>query len=555
MPSLPRTLLLVVGGAVVAGGALVGVAVAASGGEVPRGVRVAGVDLSGEDRAGATAKVVSLVGVPEVQVRADDVVRPLDPSTDGLSLDVDAIVDDALAGGPLDRVRGLLGTRRDVPVKGAVDEAALRAALTPVKQAVDRSPREGTVRFSGTRPVAVAPQSGRTLDLDAAVTAVSAAWPGDADDVALDVATKPVRSTPATVQTALTSVATPAVSAPVTVDVGKGSLEVRPADVAAALTFSVGEDGALRPALDGAALVKALGSRVDAVEQSPVEARIRLVGGTPQVQPSRTGLTLEPDALSAAVLPALLTPAPRTATVALVEEAPELTTEQARALGVKEVIGTFTTRFPCCAPRVKNIRRIAALVDDTLVLPGDTFSLNGQVGERTAAKGFVSAPQILDGEFVKDFGGGVSQFATTMFNAVFFSGLQDVQHQAHSYYITRYPEGREATVFFPSVDLKWRNDSGKGVLVTTSTTGTSVTVTFYGTKRYEVAALKGPRTNVKPFEKQYVTREDCTAASGHEGFDVVVTRVFRQGGSEVKRQRFFTRYKPEPNFICGPAPS
>ncbi len=189
------------------------------------------------------------------------------------------------------------------------------------------------------------------------------------------------------------------------------------------------------------------------------------------------------------------------------------------------------------------------------MLPGEIFSLNGSVGRRTAAKGFVSAPQILDGEFVKDVGGGVSQFATTMFNAVFFSGLEDVEHKAHSYYITRYPEGREATVFYPEVDLKWRNDSGKGVLVTTSSTGTSVTVTFWGTKRYEIEAQKGPRTRVRPFEKQYVTREDCTPASGHEGFDVVVTRVFRQGGREVKRERFSTRYLPEPNFVCGPPPS
>ncbi len=558
MPSLSRVLLLSAGGVVVAGGALLGVATVASGSEVPRGVSVAGVDLGGADRAAATARVrdaLSPVSSARVAVQADDVTRTLEPAASGLAVDVDAVVDEALAGGPLDRVKGLLGAGREVAVVADVDREQLRTALGAVKKAVDRAPREGTIRFAEARPVAVPPLTGRTVDLDAAVQAVEDGWLDADGPIALPVTTEKVTSTTEGVQAALAAVATPAVAAPVVVDLGARPLEVRPADIAAALTFDVDASGALVPTLSGPALRTALGARADAVERPPVEATVRLRNGRPQVVPSVTGLVLDADALAAAVLPALALPAPRTASLALTEAQPSLTTAKAQALGVTEVIGTFTTRFPCCAPRVTNIRRIAQLVDDTLVLPGETFSLNGEVGRRTEAKGFVSAPQILDGEFVKDFGGGVSQFATTMFNAVFFSGLEDVAHKAHSYYITRYPEGREATVFFPEVDLKWRNDSGKGVLVTTSTTGTSVTVTFWGTKRYEVEALKGPRTRVRPFEKKYITREDCTPASGHEGFDVVVTRVFRQGGREVKRERFSTRYQPEPNFICGPPPS
>ncbi|MCW2607369.1 MAG: hypothetical protein JWO60_2062 [Frankiales bacterium] len=557
MPSLTRVLLLSVGGVVVAGGALLGVATAASGDEVPRGVSVAGVDLGGADRAEAASRVrqaLSEVASTPVAVEADDVARELSPVTSGLGVDVDAVVDDAMAGGPLDRVKGLLGTDREVDVRGQVDEQRLRSALTTVKEAVDRAPREGAIRFQEATPVAVPPLTGRKLDLDAAVRTVADGWLGADAPLELAVETTPVKSTAEGVQSVLDGIAKPAVSAPVSVDLGERTLEVRPADIAAALTFPVDEQGELSPSLSGKALRAALGGRADAVERKPVEATVRLRGGKPQVVPSQTGLALDDEKLAAAVQPLLRAPAPRTASLPLVEAQPSLTTAEAEALGVDEVIGTFTTRFPCCAPRVTNIRRIAQIVDDTLVLPGETFSLNGEVGRRTAEKGFVSAPQILDGEFVKDFGGGVSQFATTMFNAVFFSGLQDVEHKPHSYYITRYPEGREATVFFPEVDLKWKNDSGKGVLVTTSTTGTSVTVTFWGTKTYEIEALKGPRTRVRPFEKKYITREDCTPASGHEGFDITVTRVFKQGGREVKRERFFTRYQPEPNFICGPPP-
>jgi vancomycin resistance protein YoaR len=168
----------------------------------------------------------------------------------------------------------------------------------------------------------------------------------------------------------------------------------------------------------------------------------------------------------------------------------------------------------------------------------------------------VEAPQILEGQFVNRVGGGVSQFATALFNAVFFSGLEDVTHTPHSYWIKRYPPGREATVSFPLPDLIFKNDSPHGVLIDTSYTGTSVTVTFWGTKRFdEIRSVTGPKTRLRDFETEYVDRPDCTATSGEQGFDITVTRVFVAQGKEVRREPFTTRYKPEPRFICGKPPA
>jgi vancomycin resistance protein YoaR len=144
-------------------------------------------------------------------------------------------------------------------------------------------------------------------------------------------------------------------------------------------------------------------------------------------------------------------------------------------------VAEFTTPHPCCAPRVTNIHRIADMVRGTLVGPGETFSLNGITGPRTAAKGFVSAPAIIDGEYVDDVGGGVSQFATTAFNAAFFAGVDITEYQMHSEYISRYPYAREATVFYPGVDLKFRNDTPYGIVVWPTYTGTSVTVQLWST--------------------------------------------------------------------------
>ena len=137
---------------------------------------------------------------------------------------------------------------------------------------------------------------------------------------------------------------------------------------------------------------------------------------------------------------------------------PKLTTEAAKKLRITELVSEFTTNYPCCAPRVTNIKRAAALLDGTIILPGKKFSLNGALGKRTEAKGFVSAPQIFNGRFEEAVGGGISQVATTLFNAAFFSGIKLVAHQAHQFYISRYPMGREATVSWggPELDLPER---------------------------------------------------------------------------------------------------
>src|SRR4051794_762125 len=527
-----------------------------SGDKVPRGVHVAGIDLSGRTappaRAVLNRELADEAGRPLTLV-ADDVELRLAPLTAGLRVDIDATVDEAKSAGPLDRLRGLLGARRDVNPKPQVREDVLKKSLVALAPRVDREAREGAITFTGAVPSAVDPTPGRSLDVDGAVDVIRSDYLRK-QRVEVPVETDEVKSTPDSVQKALESIAKPAVAAPVTVDVEGKSLAVQPADVAAGLTFDVDDDGDLKPKVDGAKVLASLGKRVAAVEVEPRDATFDVSSGKPVLVPSKDGRTVPASALADALTGVLTQPAPRRTSVKLDVGRPRVTTEKARTLGIVEQIGTFTTRHPCCAPRVQNIHTIADIVDGYVVLPGETFSLNEAVGRRDAARGFVAAPQILRGQFVKDVGGGVSQFATTMFNAVFFSGMKDIEHHPHSYYISRYPPGREATVSFPEPNLKWQDDAPTGVLVKTSYTGRSITVTFWGTKRYDIESVTGPRTRIRPYGKEYVDRDDCTPASGADGFDIVVTRVFKKNGVVVRREPFKTRYLPEPNFICGPPP-
>jgi vancomycin resistance protein YoaR len=156
---------------------------------------------------------------------------------------------------------------------------------------------------------------------------------------------------------------------------------------------------------------------------------------------------------------------------------------------VTEKVAEFTTRHGCCEARVTNIHRIADIVRGAYLRPGETISLNEYVGPRTRAKGFVPAGAIRFGRLNPEVGGGVSQFATTIFNAAYFAGLELVEYRSHSLYFDRYPFGREATISDPHPDLVFGNTTQFPVLFWTSYTGTSITVSVFSTNHIEVEEL------------------------------------------------------------------
>ena len=201
--------------------------------------------------------------------------------------------------------------------------------------------------------------------------------------------------------------------------------------------------------------------------------------------------------------------------------------EELQSLGVTDLVGSFTTNHACCQSRVTNIQRFADLVRGAVILPGESLSLNDHVGRRTRENGFVSGGFISKGVLVSDIGGGVSQFATTMFNAGFFAGLDFDEYQAHSIYFSRYPYGREATISFPDPDLVIRNTSEYAVLVWTSYTSTSITVDMYSTKHIEVLA-HDPVTTFQGQCRRATTRRTRTYTDGQEVVDSFFA-VYRPG--------------------------
>ncbi|NLT57162.1 MAG: hypothetical protein GXX79_21895 [Actinomycetales bacterium] len=522
---------------------------------VPDGTSVAGVQIGGLGEDEALARVRAAVGdagSSAIPLRVGDKTAELDPTAAGLTFDPIRVVD-RLAGFTLDPRAVLRHLGGGGAVDTGIDENALRAALDTVAGSTEVKARDATVAFRRAEPVLVAAVEGRRLDVPAASALLGDAWLTRTRPVELPVVSTRPRVGTETARKALDETATPAVAGPLTLAVETRTVVLEPQQFAPALSMKPTGD-TLGLSVDARTLRKAALGVDEDIEVPAKDARIVLRDGAPVVLPSAAGERMDLTKLPKAVVTALAAGGDRKAVVPSVAAQPKLSTAKAEALGVRTRVSTFATNLNDNAGRTENLRIAAATVNGTLVLPGETFSLNEVLGERTPEKGYNEAPVINKGRLTIGYGGGVSQMATTIFNNVFFAGLQDVYHKPHSFYISRYPEGREATVNYPTVDLKWKNDSRYGVLVQ-AWVDSQVHVSFWSTKVWDIKSIKSERTNPREPETIYDESEDCVEQAPNPGFDVTVTRVFLKNGAEVKRQAFHTTYIPEDEVICGPDPS
>ncbi len=559
-------LLLVVGGYAAAH--------AVAGDKLPRGAKVSGVEVGGLSRSAAIEKLERELGpradVP-VKVRVEHALPGRDaaddttvtPSAIGMSIDYAASVDEAGAGASWSPKRQwdyfAGGEETDAVVR--VDEKRFDNRLVALSKGLGTPPKDGQVRFTAKGVETVPPVAGEAIDADAARESLAEAFLSGTDEVTLEVTTAQPEVDAAAVAEAVKTFAEPAMAAPVTLAFGKNDVVLAPARFASALSMKP-ENGALVPVVDQAVLTRLVQGATS--QGKPVDATVRLVKGKPRVIPAKPGVAFDPAQVAEVFQGLLAQPAgKRSGTVdAKVQEA-AFTTEDATNLKIVEKVSEFSTHYPHADYRNTNIGRAAKLIDGTVLKPGEEFSLNEIVGERTAENGFTEGYVISDGILKLDLGGGVSQMATTTFNAMFFAGLKDIQHKPHSFYIDRYPVGREATVAWPTVDLRFQNDTDHGVLIHAwvepsnySRQGT-VTVQMWSTKVWDIESRTSERYAYVGPATRTLTTPDCEPHTGSSGFQVDVTRIFRKHGSATvdHTEKFHTNYTPADTVICKkPAP-
>lgn len=523
------------------------------GGKTPKEAIVSGVSIGGLDRDAATAALTAGLAdhtAGPIALSGGAAKASLAPSAAGLSVDIPATVD-GLVGFSLnprtvwEKLTGSVTTSATV----SVNDAAYRSAITTAGTSLRTPAKEGKVAFADGKLTVTMPVEGGELDPDATLEAIRETWPASSTVTA---AIRPIQ--PAVTADEFTrfrkDFGDVAVSGPVTVTAGSKSFPVAVKEFTSVITVKA-EGGKLVPSADTAKLVALVQADAEkaGVGAKPKDAVVTFSGSTPKITPSVDGTELDPESISTKVWQAIGSN-DRTAQVTTKVAKATFTTEIAKKTLPREIISSFTTNFKPGQPRVTNIQRGAARLNGAYVPPGGTFSLNKWLGQRTPERGYVKAPGINNGRIELTYGGGISQLSTTLFNASWFSGVKLVDWRAHSLYITRYPEGREATLDWWTIDNVFTNTTDAGILILASTTDTSVTVSFKGVKKWDITTFKGPRFNVVAPGRVEVSDPECIPQDPSPGFTVVNTRVFLQKGKEVDRQSITTKYDATNQVVC-----
>lgn len=520
--------------------------------KVPTNAVIGGVDVGGTSPEEAQRLVESHVAGIEsepVVVTLEDSSFELEPDRVGLRVDTE----ETLAGitsftlDPRSLYEHMSGTfERDLVLD--IDEEALGLAVAAGGESIHAEAVEGTVEFVDGELAMVEPREGLALDVEETTQRVIAGWPHETDIAGAGGPVEP--QTPQPVFAAFKSdFADKALAGPLTVAVGDDSFEIPTGQVVPLLSASVGE-GAITPAIDAeglGAVVKELGAE-SGVLRAPRDARVRFQGTEASVEPSQTGVDVSVEGQSEAVLAALATEE-RTVTLEPIITQPKLTTERAKETLPRERISSFTSKYSP-APRAENIKVAARAMNGTYVPPGGQFSLNQVLGRRTPDKGYVQAGTIVNNRIVDNYGGGTSQVSTAVYNAAYFAGVQIDEFRPHSFYISRYPEGREATLDFNSIDNRWTNNTKGGILVRSWADDYAITVEFWGIKTFDVETVKSPRRNVKQPQELVDDAPECVTQYPQPGFDVTVTRIIKQGGNVIRREPVDTHYVPQNKVTC-----
>ncbi len=520
-------------------------------------MNVAGADVSGKDAKGiavvARERARELLATPLVITRTDApafriaIARRELGATPRIAAAVNAALEPRTYAGRVLATVGL-APARDVPLTFALRAKRVDALVDRITDRINKDPRAAAVEVSDSDLTVVPGAAGFGVDPDA-LRADIRRLP---DKIVLTPGPLPPPVSEAAAERAR-AVALRIVSHPVEVTLDGRGVPIEPEVLRSALRF-VRSGTALAVRLDTKTLYDRISSAYATREQPVRNASLRVVGSTVRVVSSRNGRSLNMDAIAAAIV---ANPDATSVRARFKVTMPTTTTAQVKAYKVTDLVSEFSTPYNCCEPRVTNIQRAAEILNGTIIPAGHTFSLNDALGQRTTGRGFVLAPQIAAGKLEDAIGGGVSQVATTLYNAAFFAGLQLDAHTPHQFWISRYPKGREATVSFGGPELIFTNDWDAAILINAYAGSNGITIRFFSSplgRRVETETGE-PHDVVEPTTKETVNPDLAPGervveqSMGGAGFTVSYTRKVWAGDTLRSDETFTWKYSPVNAFV------
>jgi vancomycin resistance protein YoaR len=544
---------------------LVGLAFAGSRNELAAGTEVAGVDVGGLTKHEAVGKLDTLFerqsARPATFVAGDNTYSF---AANQLAVQPDwssAVAAAQRAGDGFGPLRGFRRIRArvfgaEVLPRVAVSNAALEYALDQIADDVDQQPRNAALVRKGLRFRVVPERTGTRLDRDAAAETIVRTL-GRLDRMrAATTLPISVASPKMTAQMLAGSAASArlAVSQPVIVKAAGRSFRLPRWRLAGLLRLP--RDGSTRLAIAGAAADAYFRQLSETVGRSPRDAGFAVYGESVQVIPARDGLEVNVPQAARAILRAATRPTNRVARLTIVRAGPKRSTADALALGIDRRMSSYKTYYSGTADRITNLQLGVKALDGTLVAPGGTFSLNDAIGERTVERGFKSAPVIIGTEYAEEVGGGTSQVATTAFNAAWEAGLRITERHPHSLYISRYQLGRDATVYWPSLDLKFVNDTKSWVLVKGFAESDGISIAIYGgeDRRVDSSAtalvVTGPVPVDRVRDPKLAKGKTVVDAEGTAPTRTTATRkIYSADGDLIRSETWTTSYAGETRVV------
>jgi vancomycin resistance protein YoaR len=544
---------------------VLGLAFAGSEERLAAGTKIAGVDVSGLTTAEARSlleKRSRELGQTPVTFTAADKSWRVKP--DAVLVDVDwgaAVKAAQRQGEGFGPVRGLkrLGVRvfgGEVVPTTKVYNAAVTSYVNRFARAIDRPRVEPSLRMQGLEAEIVEARNGRLLDRESAQQVLVRALTGlSREPVALPLKVDRTKLTAKDLAGAEVKMET-AVSAPADLAYGPGGWHLTRAKIARLLALPSGGETEIQ--LSGPAATRFFANLRKRVDRAPKDAGFAIgARNVVRVVPAEPGRKLDKEATTRNLMAALLSTSNRRGDLRVTPIAPERSTQDAKAMGITGLVGAYQTFYGGIPNRIHNVQLVAHLIDDHYIAPGAEFSFNDTTGERNADQGFLEAPVIINGELQTGLGGGVCQVSTTTFNAAYEAGLSITDRTNHALYISHYPQGRDATVNYPDLDLKFMNDTGHWLWLRTFVSPSSLTVALYGTpqnRRVEsetspLVETGEPKVKRVPDPNMQVGKTALEESGQPSRSTSVRRRVFDSGGKLMYDHTWYSSYSSEPRVI------
>jgi vancomycin resistance protein YoaR len=539
-------------------------------GKIHAGVTISGRSVSGLTRDEASATLTRLVDFAAnnpITLTSDDDTWTVKPSDVGTEIDVAGAVTAAM-----NVTRGnnfladgfrriiLYFTDRDVPLTGTVDDVMMEEVLAGIAEDIDVPPVDPGLAIEGTEIRVIEGKKGRVVDQETLRAELeSLVLTLHSTELVIPMIVKEPSMTVEDTRPAVAQAET-MVSGPVQVTHGDKSWTLTAEQIAASMGFT-SEDrngvATLTPVLSAEKLAGFLDKVAEGVAQKPQNATFKGDGTKAWVVPGVNGQALDREKTAEALMEAALKATGRTATAVVKVTEPDRTTEEAKAMGITDVLGEFTTTHGGSAGRQTNVRITTQYASNVLLAPGEIYDFDKVIGPRTADRGYEMAPGITAGELEDQLGGGICQVSTTLFNAAFFAGLEIVERKNHSIYIDHYPKGRDATVSAGGPNMRFRNDTGKYILVRGVSDGVTTKFVIYGTDdgrevTYSTSDFydQVARTDVTIPNKALGTGTTVIKSQGQAGKSIKVVRTVKSAsGNVIHKDTFVSIWNMKPRQI------